>query len=356
MATAHLAAGSWPWRVFHIGTFIDGAVGFVFLSGLMLGMTQRRAIERGGLRAGRRKLLRRSLMIYVANVALCLVAFLTVAFDPTQESTYPSVNTLGGPLPAAFAALSLRLNPHLTSILSLYVVLLLLAVPAVAALSRWRPWLVIAGSVVLYVAGCLWPAPFTFSEQPGIPGPVNWATWQLLFSTALVVGWHWHSKRIRGLLTSRPVFWFAASLVVALAVLGWRMTHGTRYPWVPVVFEAFTEGTLGPGTLVMAFAALLVGYRVCRRVIRVAFPVISPVARIGRRSLDCYLILSITVIVLPSVYVFPVTGIEAVGVTFDVLAVMFLWCLLRDRLDRGLTPSVAAGITTPAHQAHPMTE
>ena len=46
MTTAHLAAGSWPWRVFHIGTFIDGAVGFVFLSGLVLGITQSGTIER----------------------------------------------------------------------------------------------------------------------------------------------------------------------------------------------------------------------------------------------------------------------------------------------------------------------
>jgi hypothetical protein len=334
MATAHLAAGSWPWQVFHIGTFIDGAVGFVFLSGLVLGITQRRAVERGGLRAGQRKLLRRTAVIYAANLVLCLLAFATAAIDPTRESTYPGVDSLGGPLPAAFASLSLRFSPHDTSILSLYVVLLLLAVAAVAGLSRWGPWVVLAGSVLLYVAGYCWPALFTFSVQPGQPGPVNWATWQLLFMTALVVGWHWHSRPIRWVLMSRPLVWFAVSLVLALSVLGWRMTHWTRPPWATVVFRAFTEGTLGPGTLVMALAAVLVGYRVCRRVVLVAFPAVSPIARIGRRSLDCYLILSITVIVLPSVYLFPANGIVAVGVTFDVLALMFLWCLLRDRLAR----------------------
>jgi hypothetical protein len=47
MTTAHLAAGSRPWQVFHLGTFVDGAVGFGFLSGLVLGMTQRRTIDRG---------------------------------------------------------------------------------------------------------------------------------------------------------------------------------------------------------------------------------------------------------------------------------------------------------------------
>ena len=229
----------------------------------MLGISQRRAVERGGLRAGPRKLLRRTVVIYAANLALCLLAFVTVAIDPTRESTYPSVGTLGGPLPAVLASLSLRFSPHFTSILSLYVVLLLLAVPAVAGLSRWQPWVVLAGSVFLYVASYCWPAPFTFSVQPGMPGPVNWATWQLLFITALVIGWHWPSRPIRWVLTSRPLLWFAASLVLALSVLGWRMTHGTRPPWATAVFRVFTEGTLGPGTLVMALAAVLVGYRVC---------------------------------------------------------------------------------------------
>ena len=86
------------------------------------------------------------------------------------------------------------------------------------------------------------------------------------------------------------------------------MTHGSRPDWATPVFRAFTEGTLAPGTIVMAFAAVLVGYRVCRRLVRVAWPAVSPIARIGRRSLDCYLILSTAVIVLPSVYVFPPAG------------------------------------------------
>jgi len=73
---------------------------------------------------------------------------------------------------------------------------------------------------------------------------------------------------------------------------------------------------------------------VCR-VVQVAFPAVSPIARIGRRSLDCYLILSTAVIVLPSVLLYEPAGIVAIGVTFDVLAVMFLWCLTRDQLRIG---------------------
>src|SRR4051812_42249003 len=44
MTTAHLAAGSWPWQVFHVAVLVDGAVGFVLLSGIVLGITQHRNV------------------------------------------------------------------------------------------------------------------------------------------------------------------------------------------------------------------------------------------------------------------------------------------------------------------------
>ena len=173
-------------------------------------MTQRRSIDRAGLLAGQRKLLRRCALIYGGAVFLCLVAFATAAVDTSRSDTYPAVGALGGPLPAAFATLTLRYSPHYTSILSLYVVLLLLSVAAVAALAFRRPWIVAAGSVLLYAAGYCWPEALSFPVRPGIPGPVNWATWQLLFVTALLVGWYWRSPQVRWIVTSRPLLSAAA--------------------------------------------------------------------------------------------------------------------------------------------------
>ena len=107
---------------------------------------------------------------------------------------------------------------------------------------------------------------------------------------------------------------------------------GARDPWKSAVAQAFTEGRLAPGTIVMAFAAVLVGYRICRRLVRVAYPVVSPIARIGTHSLDCYVILSAVVILLPSVFRYSATSLVAVGVNLAVLLVMFGWCVLRDRI------------------------
>ena len=91
MCTAHLAAGSWPYEVAHSAVWVDGAVGFVMLSGVVVGMVQRSTIDRSGLAAGQRRLLRRSAVIYAANLALCLVAFVVVALDPSRAGPYPKV-------------------------------------------------------------------------------------------------------------------------------------------------------------------------------------------------------------------------------------------------------------------------
>jgi len=334
MTTAHLAAGSWPWQVFHVAVLVDGAVGFVLLSGVVLGMTQYRTIERAGLPAARRRLLRRTGLIYVVNLGLCLVALAVVAGDSIRTAEIFRVESLDGPLPLVVAALTLKLNPHYTSILSLYVVLLLLSIGAVAALARHQVQVVVGCSFVLYVAGYLWPAVFTFPLYPGVAGAVNWATWQPLFMSGLLAGWYWHALPVRAALGSRAVLVSCIAFVLATGTLGWLLTHGSLAPWKSWVAQAFTEGKLAPGTIVMALAAVLVGYRACLVLVRVAYPILSPIARIGRHSLDCYVILSVAVLLLPGLYRYPPTGIVAIGVTFAMLVVMFCWSALRDWIAR----------------------
>ncbi len=340
MCTAHLAAGSLPSQIAHaVVWWTDGAVGFVMLSGVVVGMVQRSTIGRAGLAAGQRKLLRRTGEIYLANLALCLVAFLLVAFDPSRAGPYPSVKALGGGVSAVIATLTLQVNPRYTSILSLFVVLLLLTTGAVAALQRRRVPVLIGASVALYVAGRVWPEVFNLPMQPGVPGAVNWASWQLMFAGALLIGWYWNAPAVRWALASRRMLAAAVVLVAVGAAIGWTVRLGSPDRWRAPVDLMFSEGTLAPGTILLAFAAVLVAYRVCRFLVRVAGPVVSPIGRIGRRSLDCYLILSVTVIVAPSVYRYSRTGLVAVAVTLAVLIVMWGWCLCRDVLAARRTTS-----------------
>jgi hypothetical protein len=201
-------------------------------------------------------------------------------------------------------------------------------------------------SFVLYLAGYLWPVVFTFPLYPGIAGAVNWATWQPLFMVGLLAGWFWRAPAMRFALTSRSLLVVSAAFVFATGTLGWLITRGSAAAWKSSVAQAFTEGKLAPGTIVMALAAVLVGYRACRFLARITYPVLSPIARIGRHSLDCYVILSVAVLVLPSIYRYQPDGIVAVGVTLDILLVMFGWSLLRDWLARRRSTSSSTRLSS----------
>jgi hypothetical protein len=342
MTTAHLAAGSLPYEVLHAAVWIDGAVGFVFLSGLVLGVVQRSHADRPVGQVAR-ILLRRAGLIYLAHLFLVLVA-LILALDPARTSTLAprplvAVGELGGIGPTVWAAVTLRISPPLASILSLYVVCLLLAVPAVLALRRsWWP-AVLGGSLVLYAVGyvvgegstALPRSTFTFPQFPGTPGAVNWACWQLLFLVGLTLGWSWRKDAVQASVRNSRVIAAAAVALAVLIALGYAVTEGTAASWRTTVQALFLEGRLGLGTIVMALLAFLV-LRPAADWLQSGLPMLAaPFARLGRHALDCYLILSTVVLLTPSVFRLDGTSLLATLYAFDVLLVCWVWCLIRDR-------------------------
>ena len=331
MATAHLAAGSASWQLFHLAIWIDGAVGFVFLSGLVLGMVQRARVERRGPAAASRAVLRRTGVVYAGHVALCALAFAVVALDPPRAARLGSVESVGGLAPAALATLTLRINPSYASILSLYVVLLLGALLCTFLLRRGL-WPVVLGLCgALYVAGLIWPAPFTFPPRPGVPGAVNAAAWQLLFVLAVLVGWHWRSPWRRRWVGRGDVGLIAAGVVVLLAVAAWWVELTMRTP--PAAIRLiFGEGTLGPGTIAMALVAFLALLPAARWIVGAVPTLVSPLARIGRHSLDCYLILSAVVLITPSLFAHDPTSWTGDLSVLEVLLACWVWSTLRDRI------------------------
>ncbi|MBM9469111.1 OpgC domain-containing protein [Nakamurella leprariae] len=343
MTTAHLAAGSLPYEVLHAAVWIDGAVGFVFLSGLVLGVVQRSRADRP-TGVVTRTLLRRAGLIYLAHLFLVVLALVIAAVDPERTSTLAprplaSVDGVGGLGPTIWAALTLRISPPLVSILSLYVVCLLLAVPAVLALRRgWWP-LVVGGSLVLYAVGyvvgegstALPRSTFTFPQFPGVPGAVNWACWQLLFLVGLTIGWHWRSERVQSLVGNVRVIAAAAVALALFVVLGYAVTEGPTAIWRTSVQSLFLEGRLGLGTIVMALLAFLVLRPAAAWLLDTVPMVASPFARLGRHALDCYLILSTVVLLTPSVFRLEGASLLATLYAFDVLVLCWVWCLVRDR-------------------------
>lgn len=332
MAFAHLALGSLGWQITHAAVWIDGAEGFVFLSGLVLGITQRRVVDGAGPKVAAVKLLKRARLVYFGHLALALLAILMVQVSVERATYYSGLDQLGGPLPALASLLLLRVNPVDASILSLYVVMMLLALGAIWLLRRGA-WPVVAGvSLMLFGAGTMFPSPFVLPSAPGHQVGVNWATWQLLFLLALCIGWNWTAAGVQRLRSSR-VLLLCCSAAVALLVLVARMaSRGAPAVWKSTLAGFFTDANLGIGRVVLGVAALVVLYHLAGLALRHLPVMVAPLATLGRRSLDCYLILSCVVLCVPAYFTYRHDLGGANLVVLAVLAACWGWCSMRDRV------------------------
>src|SRR3954469_19678574 len=169
---------------------VTAAEGFVFLSGLVLGMVSRRRVTRDGLGVAIRASLGRAWTLYGLTVALTLIFVgLTVG---TDLSIWVDRSLLGEvkswPALVTSAAL-LHFTWHGTDILALYVLLMAASPLALFVLAEGHHWRMLAGSWALWLMFQVAP------EQAVIPWPIEHATtfpfaaWQALFMTALVIGY-----------------------------------------------------------------------------------------------------------------------------------------------------------------------
>lgn len=259
MTAGHLAGGSAVDTWTHPLRWVDGAAGFVLLSGFVLGMAQRRAWLTHGAAAAHRRLARRAAFLYLVAVA-SIAAGLLFRVATGRPDFFPSVAALGGWSAALPGVATLRVQPDFLDVLPLYAVLLVAAQPLVALLRRGRSGPVVAGSLALYVASQFDP---TVVPPPDIwsPGLVwSWGAWQLLFVGGLVAGWHWRERlqpwtEQHGRAMAVPA-WF---LLAGLVALAWTATD-------PRVLRAFEKYTLGPGVPVYLLTFLLAVWPVLGRV------------------------------------------------------------------------------------------
>ena len=196
MVSAHVSILGHPTlsdRVLHSTPWIDGAFYFVALSGVVSGLVHRRVVEKDGIGASAQKLARRAGFIYLCQVFL-IVATITLATVDSTTTLHdtPTWSQIGGLFEGMWQILRLQLEPNFTGVLSMYVVFLLWAIPAVALLRRGLWWVVVALSVTVYLGAHLLGG-FTFAAWSGSFDP---AGWQLLFTGGLLVGWSWEHERL----------------------------------------------------------------------------------------------------------------------------------------------------------------
>ena len=218
--------------------FVTSAELFVATSGLVLGVVQRRVVEKHGLGISGRRLLARAFELYRAYVALILLVALVAAAglldtravttftDWCAGQTYPLYPPPEAPwFQDVGAALLLRATPHQVQVLGLYVCLIALTPVALWLLANRFLGVLLALSWIAYFA--YWAAaPVTVTgAQFEYAFPL--VVWQLLFAHALAVGYHRPevARWLADPLLRRLVV--AASIVLSLGFL--LLAHSN--PW-----------------------------------------------------------------------------------------------------------------------------
>ncbi len=179
---------------------ISGAEGFTIFSGVVLGMVYRKKIEKDGWQTASSRLIDRALQIYRVNIAIIIsiiILGLIPWLDASTIMTFTShssgeVYTL---FPSYQASIQhwlsriflLRMGPHQTQVLGLYVVLLAFAPLALWLFHKKRPILLLSLCWILY---------FYNWENPSRPTGAQFEygfpilSWQLIFFHGMAFGYY----------------------------------------------------------------------------------------------------------------------------------------------------------------------
>jgi enterochelin esterase-like enzyme/uncharacterized membrane protein len=167
--------------------YTSAAEGFIFISGLVMGLVYQRLIERDGLGPSLRRVIQRAATLYLLTITL------TLFFVPVSEllSAHWSLGLdFSDPVAFVVSVLALHQTYYLVDIPLLYTLLIAVSPLALIMLSQGR-W-----GVVLGASWLLWAAYQFFPQQTEIPWTISGnylfflSAWQVFFFTGLVLGWH----------------------------------------------------------------------------------------------------------------------------------------------------------------------
>ncbi|MGE0667801.1 MAG: OpgC family protein [Sphingomonadales bacterium] len=195
-------------------SFVQDAPGFVFLSGLLIGMVYTGRMAKRGLMGAAPQMWRRALELFVYAVA-CLAAALVLAklIPHTHAAWKPWLGDLigGGPAFKA-AALALIYQPTYMDILPQYIVYLTVAPPLLwlCARGHWHwvaigsalMWLAVQFGLHLPLAGAINGALDRLHDGLEMRATFNMMAWQLVFMVGMVLG----SLTMQGVIDWRSVF------------------------------------------------------------------------------------------------------------------------------------------------------
>jgi len=241
----HVSPDVLTWFTIRSYGFSDAAEIFIFISGYTAAFVYGRAMFESGFEIATARVLRRVWQIYAAHVLLFAILVAEVSYvaigleKPFYAKEMEILNFLDQPGSAMVQALLLRYRPLNMDVLPLYIVLMLF-LPLILKLIKWRADLTLAASVALYAAA--WRYDLHLTAYPNGFWSFNPFAWQLLFvfGAWCALG---GARRMSRFLSSPVTLWISfAYLLAALCVtltwyfpqLGYLMPHWLEQWMYPI--------------------------------------------------------------------------------------------------------------------------
>src|ERR1700744_1587728 len=223
----HIPQNILNWFTIRNYGFSDATEIFIFISGYTAAFVYGRAMLEQGFVVATARILRRAWQIYVAHVFLFTIFLAEISYvatsfeNPLYTEEMGIMDFLKQPDITIVQALLLRFRPVNMDVLPLYIVLMLF-LPLILWLMKWRPDVTLGLSVLLYAL--TWQYDLYLSAYPNGVWAFNPFAWQLLF----VFG-AWCAQggavRMSRILASNITLWISlAYLLAAFCVtLTWYM-------------------------------------------------------------------------------------------------------------------------------------
>ena len=265
MVVDHIGGSSWLYALTGGNRWlVSAAEGFVFLSGLTMGLVYREKVRRAGLRVAARTALRRAGTLYLLTVALTLI-FTALARLTDWALWTDRAFAAGEPVELIVGALTLHYTFHGSDILALYTLLVAAAPLLFYLLDEGHAAYVVAGSWLMWVGYQLYPDQFSFPWAIRNANYFPLAAWQVLFVGGIVVGWYRQAvsaavKERLALLRTAPALLAFGSPVMALGSVGWIDRGALVSSGIDPMIGLFAKPNLGPGRLVLFVAMFFVAY------------------------------------------------------------------------------------------------
>jgi hypothetical protein len=291
----HVSPDVLSWFTIRSYGFSDAAEIFIFISGYTAAFVYGRAMFESGFLIATARILRRVWQIYAAHVLLFAILVAEVSYvavsleKPFYAEEMEIVYFLNDPGVAMAQALLLQYRPLNMDVLPLYIVLMLF-LPPVLQLIKWRANLTLAMSVALYALS--WQYDLHLVAYPKGFWSFNPFAWQLLFvfGAWCALG---GAKRMSPILSSPVTLWISIAYLLA----AFCVTMTWYFPQLDHVMPPWLEQWIYPidktDLDVLRFAHFLALAVIAVRFVPGGWPGLNsrwlwPMILCGQRSLEIF--------------------------------------------------------------------